>query len=112
MVIRQGDIFYVDFNPSKGHEQKHRRPALALSHSLLTKFSGLTIVAPITTTSRNFPTYHELTSTCTIQGKVMLDQTIALDLAARGVAKVEERLSQEELKLILDKYKLLFDMED
>ena len=89
MVIKQGDIFYVDFNPSKGHEQKHRRPALALSHSLLTKFSGLTIVAPITTTSRNFPTYHELTSTRTIQGKVMLDQTIALDLAARGVAKVE-----------------------
>ena len=42
----------------------------------------------------------------------MLDQTIALDLAARDVAKVEERLSQEELKLILDKYKLLFDMED
>lgn len=42
----------------------------------------------------------------------MLDQTIALDLAARGVTKVEERLSQEELKLILDKYKLLFDMED
>ena len=42
----------------------------------------------------------------------MLDQTIALDLAARAVAKVEERLSQEELKLILDKYKLLFDMED
>lgn len=34
------------------------------------------------------------------------------NLAARGVAKVEERLSQEELKLILDKYKLLFDMED
>lgn len=74
--------------------------------------SGLTIVAPITTTSRNFPTYHELTSTHTIQGKVMLDQTMTLDLAARGVAKVEERLSQEELKLILDKYKLLFDMED
>lgn len=74
--------------------------------------SGLTIVAPITTTSRNFPTHHELTSTRTIQGKVMLDQTIALDLAARGVAKVEERLSKEELKLILDKHKLLFDMED
>ena len=34
------------------------------------------------------------------------------NLAARSVAKVEERLSQEELKLILDKYKLLFDMED
>ncbi len=42
----------------------------------------------------------------------MLDQTMTLDLAERGVAKVEEKLSQEELKLILDKYKLLFDMED
>ncbi|MBK0347542.1 type II toxin-antitoxin system PemK/MazF family toxin [Aerococcaceae bacterium zg-ZJ1578] len=110
MVISQGDIFYVDFNPSMGHEQKHRRPAIALSHDLVAQFGGLTIVAPISTTERNYPTYHTLASTKVIKGKVMLDQTIALDLKARRVTKVEESLDKAELKDIIDKYKLLFDL--
>lgn len=110
MVITQGDIFYVDFNPSKGHEQKNRRPALALSHDLVAAYSGLTIVAPITTTDRNYPTYHTLKTTSKVKGKVMLDQTIALDLKARNVQKVEEHISLSELTEIIDKYKLLFDI--
>ena len=40
----------------------------------------------------------------------MLDQTIALDLKARGVSNIEESLEKEELKEIIDKYKLLFDL--
>ena len=50
MVVSQGDIFYVDFNPGLGHEQKNIRPALALSHDLVAHFGGLTIVAPISST--------------------------------------------------------------
>ncbi|MET3559283.1 mRNA interferase MazF [Streptococcus rupicaprae] len=110
MVVSQGDIFYVDFNPSIGHEQKHRRAAIALSHDLVARFGGLTIVAPISTTERNYPTYHTLTSTKTVRGKVMLDQTIALDLKARGVTMIVETLDKTELKEIIDKYKLLFDL--
>lgn len=40
----------------------------------------------------------------------MLDQTIALDLKARGVFDIEESVEKEELKKIIDKYKLLFDL--
>ncbi len=40
----------------------------------------------------------------------MLDQTIALDLKARGVTKIEESLDKTELKEIINKYKLLFDL--
>ena len=60
MVVSQGDIFYVDFNPSLGHKQKNRRPALALSHDLVAHFGGLTIVAPISSTEQNYPMYHLL----------------------------------------------------
>lgn len=63
MVVSQGDIFYVDFNPSLGHEQKNRRPALALSHDLVAHFGGLTIVAPISSTEQNYPMYHLLKAT-------------------------------------------------
>lgn len=110
MVVSQGDIFYVDFDPSLGHEQKNRRPAIALSHDLVAHFGGLTIVAPISSTTRNYPTYHQLRTTRKIQGKVMLDQTIALDLKARSVTQIEESLDKAELKEIIDKYKLLFDI--
>ena len=40
----------------------------------------------------------------------MLDQTIALDLKACGVTKIEESLDKTELKEIINKYKLLFDL--
>ncbi|MHB9782748.1 type II toxin-antitoxin system PemK/MazF family toxin [Streptococcus sp. 10F2] len=110
MVVTQGDIFFVNFNPSLGHEQKNSRPAIALSHDLVTELSGLTIVAPISTTTRTYPTYHTLKTSEKVKGKVMLDRTIALDLRARGVIKVEESLSKSELKEILAKYKLLFDL--
>ena len=63
MVVSQGDIFYVDFNPSLGHEQKNRRLALALSHDLVAHFGGLTIVAPISSTEQNYPMYHLLKAT-------------------------------------------------
>lgn len=112
MGITQGDIFYVNFNPSIGHEQRYRRPAIALSHDLVAKFGGLTIVAPISTTARDYPTYHSLRTTQLIQGKVLLDQTIALDLKTIGVEMPVEALSREELKEILSKYKLLFDMDE
>ncbi|MDR1606391.1 MAG: type II toxin-antitoxin system PemK/MazF family toxin [Streptococcaceae bacterium] len=29
-MVKQGDIILVDFNPSKGHEQKGYRPAIVL----------------------------------------------------------------------------------
>ncbi|WP_247644785.1 type II toxin-antitoxin system PemK/MazF family toxin [Streptococcus sp. NLN76] len=64
-----------------------------MSHDLVSEFSGVTIVAPISTTTRNYPTYHTLRTSEKIKGKVMLDQTIALDLSARGVTKVEESLN-------------------
>ena len=43
-MVNQGDIFFVDFNPSRGHEQKNRRPAIALSNDLVAKTSNMTIV--------------------------------------------------------------------
>ena len=63
MVVSQGDIFYVDFNPGLGHEQKNKRPALALSHDLVAHFGGLTIVAPISSTEQNYSMYHLLKTT-------------------------------------------------
>ena len=113
-MVSQGDIFYVNFNPSHGHEQMNRRPAIALSNDLVCQTSNMTIVAPISSTERNFPMYHRLTSSHTIYGKVLLNQTIALDLQARHVTDEEtvDHVSRKELEEIISLYKLLFSIDD
>ena len=113
-MVSQGDIFYVNFNPSRGHEQMNKRPAIALSNDLVCQTSNMTIVAPISSTERNFPMYHRLNSSQTIHGKVLLDQTIALDLRARHVTDeaIVDHVSREELEEIIFLYKLLFSIDD
>lgn len=112
-MVNQGDIFFVDFNPSRGHEQRNRRPAIALSNDLVAKTSNMTIVAPISSTKRSFPMYYRLKNTNIVQGQVLLDQTKALDLNARGISKkdVIEKIDKSELQDIINLYKLLFDID-
>lgn len=58
MSIRRGDLFYVDLNPTKGSEQKGRRPVLILQNDVGNEVSPTTIVAPLTTKSfsKEYPT--------------------------------------------------------
>ncbi|MGI8554821.1 MAG: type II toxin-antitoxin system PemK/MazF family toxin [Pyrinomonadaceae bacterium] len=55
-AIHQRDVWLVDLNPTRGHEQAGRRPALVIS---VDKFNqgpaGLVIVAPITTADKRIP---------------------------------------------------------
>ena len=113
-MVTQGEIFYVNLNPRRGHEQMNHRPAIALSHDMVYQTSNMTIVAPISTTKRNFPMYHTLKSTKTIHGKVLLDQTISLDLKARNVTKpdIVDQVSHNELAEIIYLYKLLFSIDE
>jgi len=113
-MVSQGDIFYVNFNPSRGHEQMNRRPAIALSNDLVSQTSSMTIVAPISSTQRVLPMYHRLKSSQIVYGQVLLDQTISLDLTARGITDdaIVERISKTELAKIIEKYKLLFSIDD
>lgn len=113
-MVNQGDIFYVNFDPSKGHEQKNRRPAIALSNDLVAATSNMTIVAPISTTKRNFPMYYTLKSTKKVHGKVLLDQTISLDLGARNVSddNIVDHVSLVELRIIIARYKVLFSIDE
>ena len=58
MSIRRGDLFYVDLNPTKGSEQRGRRPVLILQNDIGNEVSPTTIIAPLTTKSftKEYPT--------------------------------------------------------
>ena len=49
-VPDQGDIVWLDFNPSSGKEIMKRRPAFVISRKAFNNHTGLAIVAPITST--------------------------------------------------------------
>jgi mRNA interferase MazF len=54
----QGDVWFCNLNPIRGHEQAGRRPALVISvDELGTGASGLAIVVPLTRTNRPSPLY-------------------------------------------------------
>lgn len=58
---RQRDIWFVDLNPTVGHEQAGRRPALVVSVDQIgTGPSDICIVVPLTTTGRPNPIHIEI----------------------------------------------------
>ncbi|MEW5920169.1 MAG: type II toxin-antitoxin system PemK/MazF family toxin [Bacillota bacterium] len=56
MKPSRGEIWLVDLNPVKGHEQAGTRPALVISVDLFNQGPAeLAIVLPITTQNKNIP---------------------------------------------------------
>ncbi|MBI2463805.1 type II toxin-antitoxin system PemK/MazF family toxin [Candidatus Peregrinibacteria bacterium] len=47
--ILQGEIYFADLNPVKGHEQAGFRPVLVLQNNVLNKNLNTVIIAPLTT---------------------------------------------------------------
>jgi mRNA interferase MazF len=87
---KQGDIIKMDFNPTKGHEQQGRRPAVIVSNASYNKFArGVAIVCPITNANRGIPLQPGLDNRTTTRGVVMTDQVKALDLTERNAEFVE-----------------------
>ena len=50
MVVRRGDIYWVEFDPVKGSEQGGLRPALIVQHDVGNQYSPTTVVASISRT--------------------------------------------------------------
>ncbi len=47
--MKQGEIWEMRFDPTRGSEQKGRRPAVIISGNLLNKYLPVVIVCPLTT---------------------------------------------------------------
>lgn len=48
MPFAFGDIYYVEFEPSVGHEYRGRRPGMVVQEESISKISSLVTVVPIT----------------------------------------------------------------
>ena len=86
-VPDRGDIVWVNFNPTRGHEQKGKRPALVLSSKFYNTSSGLAVVVPITAQIKGYP-FEVSIEAGSVQGVVLADQLRSVDWHIRRMTLV------------------------
>ena len=103
MGIKQFEIYFVDLDPTMGSEINKMRPCVIVSPNDINRVLNTVIVAPLTSTIRNYPTRIN----CTVEGKngqVAIDQLRAIDKyrLKRKLASLDNRTSFEVLDTIQD----------
>ena len=105
----RGDIIWTDFDPSAGHEQAHKRPALVLSPVSFNRQFRLALVAPITSRIRGHGFEVQLDGGKT-SGVVLCHQTKTIDFVSRGCKQIETA-SPETLRDVLAKVAVLIALD-
>jgi mRNA interferase MazF len=82
-VPDRGDIIWVDFSSSSGHEQRGNRPALVMSYKLYNESTGLLIVCPITSKIKGYPFEVEIHTK--IKGTILVDHLRNIDFNSRKI---------------------------
>ncbi len=99
-IPKQGDIVYVDLNPTKGQEQAGYRPAVVISTNVFNKYTNMMMVLPITNNNKSFPTHYILEDTKKVKGAVLCEHIRSIDYFKRKNTFVE-KLSNNDLLNIL-----------
>lgn len=106
--LKQGDIIFVNFEPSKGHEQQGKRPALVVSNNDFNRIAGAMIkLVPISTTNHPFPLHIPLPSNLKTKGVALVEQETVFDLRARNwhfVEHADNDFTQKIIKALLETY--------
>ncbi len=103
-MVKQYDIYWVNLDPTLGSEIKKTRPCLVISPDFSNKILNTLLVAPITSTIRNFPMRIQIE----LQGKkgqVALDQIRCVDKSrVFGKIATMDIQSITDFKAILSDY--------
>ena len=58
---KRGDIWWVDLNPTRGHEQSGKRPGLVISDDIFNAGpADLVVVLPLTTRNKKIPLHEKI----------------------------------------------------
>lgn len=87
-VPARGDIVWLEFDPSSGHEHAGRRPALVLSPRTYNEKVGLGLFCPITNQVKGYPFEVLLPRGLKARGAILADQVKSLDWVARNATRI------------------------
>ncbi len=99
-IPKQGDIIYLDFNPTRGHEQAGKRPAIIISNNVFNKYTKMIIVCPITSNEKEFPTHYILEDSKKIHGSVLCEHIRSIDYISRKVKFIEKASDNDFISII------------
>ncbi|QOV22770.1 type II toxin-antitoxin system PemK/MazF family toxin [Anabaenopsis elenkinii] len=110
--ITRGEIWTVDLNPVRGHEQAGKRPCLVISVDLFNQgASGLVVVLPVTSKDKGIP-FHVTVKPP--EGGVKIESFIKCeDVRSISVERLEKRwgtVSPEILTLVEDRLRILMGL--
>ena len=93
MEIKQYEIVLVNLDPTIGSEIKKTRPCAVISPNEMNKYLQTIVVAPLTSSSRSYPTRVEINHVKT-KGWFVLDQIRTVD-RIRIVKKLDKLTTSE-----------------
>lgn len=105
MEIKQYKVVLVNLDPTLGSEVKKTRPCLVISPDEMNKHLNTIIIAPITSSSKPYPTRIEIKGENT-KGWVMIDQIRTID--KQRITKVSNSISENEIMEIKNVIKNTF----
>ena len=101
--ILRGEIYWADFDPTKGREQAGERPVLVLSHDIFNERSGTVIAMALTSEPQKagFPLTLELADS-PLPKKSWVKISQIRTLSTERLGKKITKLSDKELDLIIE----------
>jgi mRNA interferase MazF len=105
MEIKQYDIVLVNLDPTVGSEIKKTRPCVVISPDEMNKHLRTVVIAPMTTSSKNYPTRVEIKHENKL-GWIVLDQVRTVD--KQRILKNLGKLSKPEVKEVKSTLKETF----
>lgn len=97
MEIKQYELVLVNLDPTMGSEMKKTRPCAVISPDEMNKYLQTIVIAPVTGSSKPYPTRVEIKQQKT-KGWIVLDQIRTID-RARIVKKLGQ-LTNTEIKTV------------
>jgi mRNA interferase MazF len=103
--INQYDIVLVNLDPTIGSEMKKTRPCVVISPNEMNKYLQTIVVAPMTSSSKPYPTRVEVKHNTT-KGWIVIDQIRTVDRIR--IVKRFETLTDKEIGKVKDVIKETF----
>ena len=97
MELTQYMIVLVNLDPTIGSEMQKTRPAVILSPNEMNKYLNTVVIAPMTSSSKSYPTRVEVNHNKT-KGWIVLDQIRTID--RQRIIKKLDNLTEKDIKRV------------
>ena len=97
MELKQYQIVLINLDPTIGSEIKKTRPCVIISPDEMNKYLQTIVVAPMTSSSKNYPTRVEVNHNKT-KGWIVLDQIRTVD--RQRIMKSFESLKEKDIQKV------------